>query len=669
MPLRRNRDIIDVYDRIMARMEERLDQFVDQFVDRMNDMMIPRRCRDRNDPRSDGVVDDDYEEAPIFDDDQYEYVIEEEERFVGKGFVDNYQNFQEHESNMSFSSVVLGVEEESMPVYDTDIEDVIEEEEGFIGFGGEEDNIEDVVVVANDLFTKDVNHKNFFDDENPKIPNDDGRVSSCDDGTELSSDSQNDDDYGATSIDNNTHPEGNALDETDLVDNSIRRIHFHWIRRIQLSVQYSVKMDNPNITMEEYIRLEEEKAHRRGKVYNWETTTYGKIWYDEDVHDIRYIETEFLAIVYNDVFTSEVTFSCEPTVSPLNDKINFRISFDESDDEDYTPMVSYFNDFDFLKDFEKEFPAITYNDALTSKLDFLTEPTVSPQCIDEFNLKDETSLSKYDGEEQNVLYSNDLFPFNVIYTDDLKSNKDNDDDKINIEQSSGDNVINTDDGAYANGSNKLSIRRIQTPWIRCIDLLDVIHSIFFSIVDTAYSLNEYSVFDTGINTAYPGEPSERKDLVDCIFSRILFTKDVNHKNFFDNENPKRPNDDGRVSSCDDGTELSSDSQNDDDYGATSIYNNTHPEGNALDETDLVVWSIGCKPFSTPMEPNSVLSYIPTKTDPLMDNVIGYQKLLGKLTYLTHTIPDIAYSVHCLAQYMHSPLESHLNCALNVPRLG
>ncbi|GKA27834.1 hypothetical protein Tco_0714002 [Tanacetum coccineum] len=41
-----------------------------------------------------------------------------------------------------------------MPVYDTDIEDVIEEEEGFVGkggFGGEEDNIEDVVVVANDL--------------------------------------------------------------------------------------------------------------------------------------------------------------------------------------------------------------------------------------------------------------------------------------------------------------------------------------------------------------------------------------------------------------------------------------------------------------------------------------------------------------------------------------
>ncbi|GJR84931.1 hypothetical protein Tco_0155716 [Tanacetum coccineum] len=38
-------------------------------------------------------------------------------------------------------------------------------------------------------------------------------------------------------------------------------------------------MDDPNITMKEYIRLEEENAHRRGKVYNWETATYDKICY------------------------------------------------------------------------------------------------------------------------------------------------------------------------------------------------------------------------------------------------------------------------------------------------------------------------------------------------------------------------------------------------------
>ncbi|GJY42786.1 hypothetical protein Tco_0430999 [Tanacetum coccineum] len=166
--------------------------------------------------------------------------------------------------------------------------------------------------------------------------------------------------------------------------------------------------------MKEYIRLEEEKAHWHGKVYNWETAMYGKIWYDEDVHDLRSVETEFLAIVFNDTLTSEVALSCEPMVSPLNDnQIDFRISFDESDDEDYTvvydknsffykiisfddlktdsendndkvnmpsfpssePTVSHVNYFDYFKDFEKEFPGIAYNDALTSKLDFLPEPT------------------------------------------------------------------------------------------------------------------------------------------------------------------------------------------------------------------------------------------------------------------------------------------------------
>nr|GEY39552.1 retrovirus-related Pol polyprotein from transposon TNT 1-94 [Tanacetum cinerariifolium] len=65
-----------------------------------------------------------------------------------------------------------------------------------------------------------------------------------------------------------------------------------------------VKMDDPNITMEEYIRLEEEKARRHGKVYNWETANYGKIWYDEDVHDLRSVETKFPAIVFNDELSS-----------------------------------------------------------------------------------------------------------------------------------------------------------------------------------------------------------------------------------------------------------------------------------------------------------------------------------------------------------------------------
>ncbi|GJW46740.1 hypothetical protein Tco_0078386 [Tanacetum coccineum] len=170
-----------------------------------------------------------------------------------------------------------------------------------------------------------------------------------------------------------------------------------------------------------------------------ETAKYGRIWYDEHVHDLRSIENKFPAIVFNDSLTSNETLSCEPTVISLNNEIDFRISFDDSDDEDYTPSVSCIDDLDFFKDFENEFPVIVYNDALTSKSDFSTEPTLCPQHIDEFDLKDETSLSEYDEVEQNVLYFNDLFPFNIVYSDDLKSDKGNDENEIDMIQSSGGN--------------------------------------------------------------------------------------------------------------------------------------------------------------------------------------------------------------------------------------
>ncbi|GJS11014.1 hypothetical protein Tco_0367810 [Tanacetum coccineum] len=71
-------------------------------------------------------------------------------------------------------------------------------------------------------------------------------------------------------------------------------------------------MDDPNISMEEYIRLEEEKSQKCGKVFNWETAKYGKIWYDEDIHYLRSFETEFPAIAFNDGVSSK-TLSCEPT--------------------------------------------------------------------------------------------------------------------------------------------------------------------------------------------------------------------------------------------------------------------------------------------------------------------------------------------------------------------
>ncbi|GJT23224.1 hypothetical protein Tco_0893161 [Tanacetum coccineum] len=169
-------------------------------------------------------------------------------------------------------------------------------------------------------------------------------------------------------------------------------------------------MDDPNMTMEEYIKFEEEKARRHGRVFNWQTATYGKVRVDDDLYDLRSVEAEFPAIVIDDTVTPQDALPCKSQVSTLvNDEIDFRISFDESDDEDYTiicdlnsfsykmifvnnlktdsendnekasipsflppkPMTSYIDDLDFFNDFENEFPAIIYNDAQTMLLCFI----------------------------------------------------------------------------------------------------------------------------------------------------------------------------------------------------------------------------------------------------------------------------------------------------------
>ncbi|GJY97329.1 hypothetical protein Tco_0514239 [Tanacetum coccineum] len=170
---------------------------------------------------------------------------------------------------------------------------------------------------------------------------------------------------------------------------------------IEVGVRITM-IDDHNITMEEYIKLEEEKAHRRGRVFNWQTAPYGKIRIDDDLHDLSSVEAEFLAIVINDAF------------APQN-------------------ALQYKS--------QNEFPAIVYNDAQTSKSDLLTESILNPRHINEFNLNNETSVSEYDEEEQNILYFNDIFPFNIIRLDDLNLEKDNNDNDIDIIQSSEDMAL------------------------------------------------------------------------------------------------------------------------------------------------------------------------------------------------------------------------------------
>ncbi|GJU99299.1 hypothetical protein Tco_1328570 [Tanacetum coccineum] len=97
-------------------------------------------------------------------------------------------------------------------------------------------------------------------------------------------------------------------------------------------------MDDPNITMEEYIQLMADKARGRDQTFNWETDTYGQVYF-EDLDSFTSFEIDFPAIVYNDASTSNQNVSSEPTVSIYNaikSDIDFHISFSDYEDEDYT---------------------------------------------------------------------------------------------------------------------------------------------------------------------------------------------------------------------------------------------------------------------------------------------------------------------------------------------
>ena len=74
--------------------------------------------------------------------------------------------------------------------------------------------------------------------------------------------------------------------------------------------------------------------------------------------------------------------------------------------------------------------------------------------------------------------------------------------------------------------------------------------------------------------------------------------------------------------------------------------------------------IDCKSAETPIAQNHGLQI--TKGAPLADHG-RYQHLVGKLIYLSHTRPDIAYAVSMVNQFMHRPQVDHLEAAVRIVR--
>ncbi|KAJ0927704.1 putative RNA-directed DNA polymerase [Helianthus annuus] len=74
--------------------------------------------------------------------------------------------------------------------------------------------------------------------------------------------------------------------------------------------------------------------------------------------------------------------------------------------------------------------------------------------------------------------------------------------------------------------------------------------------------------------------------------------------------------------------------------------------------------IDCKPADTPMIMNHKLHM---EEEAELADRERYQRLVGKLIYLSHTRPDIAYAVGVVSQFMHQPQVSHMEAVWRIIR--
>ncbi|KAJ4703138.1 Retrovirus-related Pol polyprotein from transposon TNT 1-94 [Melia azedarach] len=74
--------------------------------------------------------------------------------------------------------------------------------------------------------------------------------------------------------------------------------------------------------------------------------------------------------------------------------------------------------------------------------------------------------------------------------------------------------------------------------------------------------------------------------------------------------------------------------------------------------------LGCKPIDTPMDPTIKLRAM---DDNAPVDKGRYQRLVGKLIYLSHTRPDISFPVSVVSQFMNNPTEEHMEAVFRILR--
>lgn len=72
--------------------------------------------------------------------------------------------------------------------------------------------------------------------------------------------------------------------------------------------------------------------------------------------------------------------------------------------------------------------------------------------------------------------------------------------------------------------------------------------------------------------------------------------------------------------------------------------------------------LGCKATNTPSLPN--LKLHPIKPEEVV-NKDKFQKLVGRIIYLSHSHPDITFAVSIVSQFMHSPRQEHFDVVYTI----
>ncbi|GJZ65453.1 putative RNA-directed DNA polymerase, partial [Tanacetum coccineum] len=371
--------------------------------------------------------------------------------------------------------------------------------------------------------TKDLNHKNFFDNENPKSPNDERKVSSNDDGTELSPNiNQGNDDSEATSMDetNNTHPGGTTKLPSSLNDFVVEG-------KVKYGVEKVINYANLNLDNYCFISALNKSV---------EPTCYEEAILDSNWIDAMNAEIEAL----NENNTWVIT-DLPPNRKAIGNKWIYKIKYKSSSDIDIYKAILVVKGFN-----QKE--GIDFDETFSHVVKMSTV-----RCVIALSVTNCWPLFQLD--------INNAFLYGDL------------DEDIYMAIPKG----------FASKDNKNKVCKLVKS--------------LYGLKQAPMKWNEKLV-----------STLKENDFEQSINDHSLFTKSKNNK-----------------------------------FIALLVYvDDIVITRNCVDEIDksdkdlclsqrkyclelLKEYGLlGCKPGSTPIEPNSVLPYVPTKDDPLLDNITGYQ---------------------------------------------